>query len=217
MYSSQGLMEIQLIVCPQNQTFNGVDLCLSISRNLKVDFLKPDYWMLRFHNFSIEIRLVHGSKQYLNSEIAKPACKLHLIIPKSAFRTFEANDHYFPKEGYLREQYIRLTSLHAIRTLTLSSHCWIDVFVPSSVLLRSAKRGSISFFFIIVDIIIKSYIKLIFLGRMKAMKNIFQFFWIGAGILNAFGLFRLRVGIIWISRCCSCLVMEFQGLLSEDY
>lgn len=79
--------------------------------------------MLRFHNFSIEIRLVHSSKQYLNSEIAKPACKLDFIIPKSAFRTFEANDHYFPKEGYLREKYIRLTSLHAIRTLTLSSHC----------------------------------------------------------------------------------------------
>jgi hypothetical protein len=85
------------------------------------------------------------------------------------------------------------------------------------VLLRSAKRGSISFFFIIVDIIIQSYIKLIFLGRMKAMKNILRFFWIRAGILNAFGLFSLRLGIIWISRCCSCLVMEFQGLLSEDY
>ena len=78
--------------------------------------------MFRFDNLPIEICLIHGPKQYLNSEIAKFPCELHLIIPESAFRTIKPDDHYIPKEGYLGKQYISLTSLHAIRTFAISSH-----------------------------------------------------------------------------------------------
>ena len=36
-------MEIELIVCPQYQPFDCIDLCLSIRRNLQINFLKPDH------------------------------------------------------------------------------------------------------------------------------------------------------------------------------
>lgn len=42
MYSSQGLMEVELIVGPQYQPLNSIDLCLAIGRNLQIDFLEPD-------------------------------------------------------------------------------------------------------------------------------------------------------------------------------
>lgn len=96
-------MEIELIVCSQYQTFDCIDLCLSIRRNLQIDFLEPYHRMLRFNNFSIQIRLVHSSEQYLNSEITKPSSKLNLIIPKTAFGTLKPNDHDIPKKGNLRE------------------------------------------------------------------------------------------------------------------
>lgn len=79
--------------------------------------------MFRFHDFSIEVCLVHGPKEDLNSKIAEFPCELDLIIPKSALGAIESDDHYIPEEGDLGEQDIGLACFHAIGTFTIGSHC----------------------------------------------------------------------------------------------
>ena len=79
--------------------------------------------MFRFHDFSIEVCLVHSPKEDLNSKIAEFPCELNLIIPKSAFGAIKSDDHYIPEEGDLGEQDIGLACFHAIGTFTIGSHC----------------------------------------------------------------------------------------------
>jgi hypothetical protein len=129
--ATQCLVEVELIVGTPEEALDRTNLCLSVSGDLQVHFLKPNHCMFRFNQLSIEVILPHDAEEYIHSKILQFPRKLYLIIPEAAVVALEGADHDFAEEGDLGEHDVGGAVLFAVGAHALDGVGCIGEKVPS--------------------------------------------------------------------------------------
>lgn len=147
----QRLMELELLVGPEQVSLDGVDFGLAIGWNLQIDFLKMNDGVLGLDELPVEIALAEHSEQDIHPKVAQFASEVALIVAISALLACERGDHDLSEEGDLGEENGGEAVLLAVYTHGLDCVCWVRKQLRYSKFFMSAKMTSGAFFFCIVD------------------------------------------------------------------
>ena len=107
-------MKFKLVVGPQEIAFDGVDLCLSVGWNFKVDLFEMDDSELWLDKLPVEVFLAHDSKEYLHPKVWEFSSELHFIVSVATVFAAEGGDDDLSEEGYFCHEESSLSILLAV-------------------------------------------------------------------------------------------------------